>query len=420
MKKTLILFLFFCFSITLTFSQILTLYSWTWEKKASIPNGKRDRATGFSIDEYGYLGTGLDTGNIVLQDFWRYDTLNNVWTQMADFAGGPRRDAIGFSLGHKGYLGTGCSDAFGFSELKDFWEYDPLTNIWTQRADYGGITNQGVFKAVGVASKTSGYVIGGRRSNSPIAEIWEYNPLFDIWGMKSPFPGGGRTDAMGFELHGKIYFGTGTDDNFYRQDFWVYNPFVDIWVQKADYPGDPRTSGIGFSAFNMGFVGLGTDGGYKKDFWAFDDLTDTWMFINMFKADERRGPAGFSFNDAAYVCTGKSYIGIKKDNWVLRKNAYNIDITGIEKSENQALTASIFPNPMTDFATVELLTQSDLQPIQVEILTLSGECVRRYGFSVEGKCLIYKENLASGLYIVKISATKNGKLLQSFKKLVVQ
>lgn len=419
MKKTIFFTIFLTFA-TISFAQILTLYSWTWEKKASMI-AKRDRATGFSIDEYGYVGTGLDTGNYAMQDFWRYDSLNNVWTQMANFAGGPRRDAIGFSLSHKGYLGTGCPDGTGFSQMDDFWEYDPATNIWTQKASYGNGTTSGVFKAVGVASKISGFVIGGRRNNSPIDEIWEYNPLLNVWTQRLPFPGGGRTDAMGFELHGKIYFGTGTDDNFYRNDFWMYNPYIDVWVQKPDFPGDPRTSGIGFSAFNMGFIGLGTDGGYKKDFWAYNDSSESWMFINNFKSDERRGPANFSFNDAAYVCTGKAYSGIKKDNWVLRKNAYTIDITGLENIQQNVMNVSIFPNPMTESARVELETQEFLTDIQCEMYNLAGNCVKRYELHLGELLIIEKENLAAGLYVVKIIASKsNGKQVQQLKKLIIQ
>ncbi len=419
MKKTILLFLYCSFTCLYSFSQILTLYSWTWEKKTSIPI-KRDRGIGFAIDEYGYIGTGLDTGNIALQDFWRYDTLNNVWTQMADFAGGPRRDAIGFALDHKGYIGTGCSDALGFDEERDFWEYNPLTNTWIQKNDYANGTNAGIFKAVSVASKTHGYVIGGRRGNSPIDEVWEYEPLSDTWIEKAPFPGGGRSDAMGFELHGKIYFGTGTDDNFYRQDFWMYNPYVDTWVQKTDFPGDPRTSGIGFAAYHLGFIGLGTDGGYKKDFWAYSDSTDTWRYINSFGGDERRGTASFSYNDAGYVCTGKAYSGIKKDNWVLRKNAYFVDITALENEKKATLPVNIFPNPMTHFSILEIETDEYIENIRCELYTSSGQCVRSYFFPQKESIYIERGNLIAGIYIAKITATKsNGKTVQCHKKLSI-
>ena len=43
----------------------------------------------------------------VHKDFWEYDPATNAWTQKADFGGTARLDAVGFSIGSKGYIGTG-------------------------------------------------------------------------------------------------------------------------------------------------------------------------------------------------------------------------------------------------------------------------------------------------------------------------
>ena len=72
----------------------------------------------------------------ITKDFWEYDPATNTWTQKADFGGTARYVAVGFSIGSKGYIGTGDDDLNQF--LKDFWEYDPATNTWTQKADFGG------------------------------------------------------------------------------------------------------------------------------------------------------------------------------------------------------------------------------------------------------------------------------------------
>ena len=40
-------------------------------------------------------------------DFWEYDPTTNTWTQKANFGGTPRDGAVGFSIGSKGYIGTG-------------------------------------------------------------------------------------------------------------------------------------------------------------------------------------------------------------------------------------------------------------------------------------------------------------------------
>ena len=42
--------------------------------------------------------------------------------------------ATWFVLGTKAYIGTGTNG----TRQKDFWEYDFITNLWTQRSDFGG------------------------------------------------------------------------------------------------------------------------------------------------------------------------------------------------------------------------------------------------------------------------------------------
>jgi hypothetical protein len=46
-----------------------------------------------------------------MKDFWEYDPATNTWTQKADFGGTARYSAVGFSIADKGYLGTG-TDGF--------------------------------------------------------------------------------------------------------------------------------------------------------------------------------------------------------------------------------------------------------------------------------------------------------------------
>jgi hypothetical protein len=82
----------------------------------------RDEAVGFSIANKGYIGTGRDNSNPYKQDFWEYDPVSNIWTQKADFGGTARVEPVGFSIGNKGYIGTGTGNV---SQMTDFWEYIP-------------------------------------------------------------------------------------------------------------------------------------------------------------------------------------------------------------------------------------------------------------------------------------------------------
>ena len=58
------------------------------------------------------------------------------WTQKANFGGTPRYGAAEFSIGSKGYIGIG-SDAYPvYHFVNDFWEYDTITNSWSQKANF--------------------------------------------------------------------------------------------------------------------------------------------------------------------------------------------------------------------------------------------------------------------------------------------
>jgi len=143
----------------------------TWTQKASI-TGARDGAVGFSIGNKGYIGTGFNSGAFTYyHDFWEYDPSSNTWTQKADFGGGNRTGAVGFSIGTKGYIGTGLSDS---GSKNDFWEWDQLTNIWIQKTDFGGAIRNG---AVGFSIGTKGY-IGTGGTNPPLMlynDFWEWD-----------------------------------------------------------------------------------------------------------------------------------------------------------------------------------------------------------------------------------------------------
>ncbi|MBK7751970.1 MAG: hypothetical protein IPI41_04955 [Flavobacteriales bacterium] len=103
----------------------------SWTQKADLPGTGRWGAVGFAAAGYGYICTGVASGN--LTDLWQWDPVTNIWTQKADFPGGPRREAAAFSINDIGYVGFGrTSPNGGYSN--DLWAYDPTTNTWTQKA----------------------------------------------------------------------------------------------------------------------------------------------------------------------------------------------------------------------------------------------------------------------------------------------
>src|SRR5205085_3691800 len=110
----------------------ITIPANSWMQLNNFSGVVRSQAVGFSIGNKGYIGGGVS--GTYLTDFWEFDPTTGVWSQKASLAQLAKVNSTGFSILNKGYVGTG----WNFGPTKDFWEYDPSLNTWTQKADFGG------------------------------------------------------------------------------------------------------------------------------------------------------------------------------------------------------------------------------------------------------------------------------------------
>lgn len=111
-----------------------------WMRRSDLDGVARGQASSFTIDNKGYLCCGFrGTNKTYLKDLWVYDINNDYWTQCADMpdeAQG-RHSATAFALNGKGYITTGVQKNES-TNLADTWEYDPNTDSWTRKDDFGG------------------------------------------------------------------------------------------------------------------------------------------------------------------------------------------------------------------------------------------------------------------------------------------
>ena len=215
----------------------------TWTQKADFGGTARYSAVGFSIVGKGYLGTGYSTySNGSTKDFWEYDPALNTWTQKQDFAGIARYGSVGFSMGSKGYLGTGTYFDGTSHYIKDFWEYDASLNTWFKKADFGGTSRSG---AVGFSIWSKGYLGTGYdgvgTNTTYYKDFWEYDPTLNTWTQKTDFGGGERSFSVGFSMGSKGYLGTGYfyDGTGHKyKNFWEYTPECTGLTVYADADSD--------------------------------------------------------------------------------------------------------------------------------------------------------------------------------------
>ena len=281
-----------------------------WSKKADFPGMEKFAAVQFSIGSKGYIVTGMQSKGSPLsdKDLWEYDPATNIWTQKADFAGAARYGAIGFSIGTKGYVGWGLLGSFSY--VNDFWEYDAVANVWTKKADLG--TNGSREGGIGFSVGSKGYMGTGANHNfgygTRLKDFYEYDPATNVWTKKADFAGDARCDATGFSIGEKGYIGLGMTEATTLSDFWEYNPTNNTWTKKANFGGGLRMCAVGFSMGFKGYVGTGFSEIYnnaKNDFWEYSPQNNTWTKKADCGTQPRANSSGFSIDNKGYIGIGR-------------------------------------------------------------------------------------------------------------------
>jgi N-acetylneuraminic acid mutarotase len=276
---------------------------------SDFPGGVRYDAAGFSIGTFLYVGLGYNDGDIPMKDFWEWNQATGLWTRKADYPGNSTGGAVGFSIGKKGYIGTGSNrNTNGLTN--EFWEYDPANNSWIQKASISGTSGRAY--AVGFSIGNKGYIGTGFLSDNILGlysnDFWEWDQATNIWTKKADFPGNARSSAVGFSIGNKGYIGTGNNDKTSFKDFWEWDQASNVWTQKADFAGTPRLSAVGFSIGDKGYIGTGINFGtpvnFMKDFWEWDQKTNAWIQKSDFAGNARASAIGVSIGNKGYIGTG--------------------------------------------------------------------------------------------------------------------
>lgn len=304
-------------------------------------NGKpRSVSSVFVLDGEGYIIGGLDE-NGFRRKMYSYDIGQDDWDQEtalggANGAGLNRGSAVAFTLQGKAYVGLGQGQTNGF--FQDFWEYDPVTETWSQKANFAGGPRR---QAVAFVLDTTAYVGTGIAPDGLKRDMYSYDASTNQWTQLNDFGGSARKEATAFVMGDQAYIGTG-DDGVMKKDFWQYEPSTDSWIQKPDFPGTPRKGAVGWGVFPNGYICTGEDINfeYKKDLWEYNYFNETWTQRADLIGPGRSNAVAFTIGQFAFVGTG--YDGTFMED--LYMYAPVLNTSELDISDN----ISIFPNPIDD------------------------------------------------------------------------
>ncbi len=369
----------------------------SWTQRASFPGGLRCKAVGFSIGNVGYVGTGESncSPSSPIDDFWEFNPTTNTWTQRANFGGVPRSLAVGFAIGNKGYIGTGV-DLNG-NKLNDIWEFDPGSNTWTQKNSLPGPPR---YSAMAFSVGNMGYVGLGDTSNFTstglLYDLWEFDPVGNSWLQKTNFPGSGRVYAVSFSLNNKGYVATGASATSFKSDLWEYDPVSNSWTQKTSFIRG-KAQATSFSLGAGGYIVTGVDSPAvpMNELWAYNQMMNNWY-------QKANLPVALRIFSTAFSVGTKGYLGL--GDWGVSYDdlwEYSPD-TIFSVQENQyRVQTTVYPNPITSSGFI-IFSQS-ISKAKCQIYDVQGREVKEV--SVSGmKYEISKSELIPGIYIYHIIA----------------
>jgi N-acetylneuraminic acid mutarotase len=111
----------------------------TWTQEDNLPAPGRHHPFMFPAGDHVYVGMG-HRGQIIFDDWYKFNIATDTWETMADFPGEARVAGTQFGHNDKGYVLSGDGDNHSWMAEGEFWEYDPMTDEWTQLPSHPGIS----------------------------------------------------------------------------------------------------------------------------------------------------------------------------------------------------------------------------------------------------------------------------------------
>ena len=363
----------------------------TWAQLPDFPGTARDDAASFTIDGKIYVGTGMEVGWGLTNDWWCFDPATDTWSAIADLPATPRQYCAAFTVDDIGYVFGGQD---GNGALNDLWAYNPASNQWEPKSP---MPAEARYASAAVEGWSYGIVATGMLlSGIPTKEAWKYFPATDSWQAMNPVPGPSRHRAVALLDGGGMLIAGGADSSGTAlSDAWSYP----IWFETGTYyPRTPLPTGRidakSGAPYAMVIAGGASDATtFHDDVW--DGTSLAWIALPAFPAGPRRGAVGAGI---AYSWSGAFYFGLGLDGNLERHNDWwRLDLfTGIADMGMPRIV--LYPNPAT--STINLAWPDNWPKAIVRFVDVLGRTMREE--QVQRGNPLDISPLAAGRYVVEI------------------
>ncbi len=364
-----------------------------WIQRASLGSIGRHRLSCVGVGNFGYAGIGHVNGTGVetyYSDWWQFNPGTNVWTQKADFPGNFGNGELGchaWEFNNYAYVGL------GELQKRALYRYDPETNSWQQMTNApAGINFQ----------DTQDMVIGDKAYFTDLVgdDLYVYNCTSDTWTFLGPLPMNWSFTYSAFTYNNLCYVKV-------NNAMWMYNPVTNSWSSlgvASAFPGFARKASAEFFVNDKFYVIGGhsfSTSDITDEVWEFDPTTLTWDSLPPFSGTSRRYTKAMVINGKGYVCGGTNGTNFN-DFWEFDKYLSTDELP-------EAIDLNIYPNPATDLVHISCSSSYD----KVRIINQLGKVINEAHSEI-----INISDLPGGSYQIQMIGTD--KEIVGTKPLIIQ
>lgn len=317
----------------------------TWQQLPDFPGTARDDAASFTIGSKIYVGTGMEVGWGLTNDWWCFDAATDTWSAIAAMPASQRQYCAAFTVNDTGYVFGGKD---GSGPLNELWAYYPASNQWVQKSV---MPAEARYASAAVEGWNYGIVATGMlQSGAPTKEAWKYFPATDSWQAMNPVPGPSRHRAVAFLDGGGMLITGGADSaGTALSDAWSYPVWFETgtYYPRAALPAGRIDAKSGAPDVMVVAGGASDATTFHDEVW--DGTSADWNALPAFPAGPRRGAVGAGI---PHQWDNAFYFGLGLDGGLVRHNDWwRLDFaTGI--TEEGTPRIMLFPNPASSAVTI--------------------------------------------------------------------
>jgi hypothetical protein len=360
-----------------------------WTQKSNHLGSPRYDFAGFSLNGKGYFGGGRYGGPFnAISEWQEYNPVSDVWNIITAMPY-PFTGLSAFAAGGFGYIANGVNDAF---YNYDTYKYNQAGNNWSTLSTM----SYPRLYAANADNGANGFIIGGYGFMAEaMGDLWEYDPVTDIWIEKAHLPvGAERYYATAFSVNGNIFVFGGTNGSALLNDLWKYSPILNEWTAMSPLPGTGRQQCLSFVLNDEAYIIGGTpeSGQGLKEVWNYQASNDIWRRIEDFPGiNAPFGGIGFPIAGKGYIIPGNG----TTESW-----EFDPGITEVATPEKALLHLSLYPNPVTDISTLSIQFDHAEQYL-IELFDSHGQMIKSVSTGLS-QIIIDRSAYNKGLYFIRV------------------